>query len=145
MKRSLGNAITSLDAFGAPISLTFNGKTSFQTTRGGILTVIIYFLTFWQIWTQVSQLYTQTDPITSAYETSYVPETSVNLPNLKQLITLGFRDVRKNKWINELDPRAIRFLPSYKSGSSGKMQAAEFEWCDPNQNDDLNIVNEDNL
>ena len=58
MRRSLGNAITSLDAFGAPISLNFKGRTSFQTMRGGVLTVIIYFLTFWLIWAQISQLYT---------------------------------------------------------------------------------------
>ena len=58
MRKTLSHAITSMDAFGAPISLTFKGKTSFQTMRGGIVTAIIYFLTFWQIGTQVNQLYT---------------------------------------------------------------------------------------
>ena len=44
---SFGQAITNIDAFGAPINLTFRGKTSFKTKRGGLLTIMIYLLTLW--------------------------------------------------------------------------------------------------
>ena len=145
MKRNISHAITSMDAFGAPISLTFKGKTSFQTMRGGILTVIIYFLMFWQIWTQVNQLYTQTDPITSAYETSYVPSEVINLPEQKQQVTLGIKDNATNSWIKELDPRAIKLIATYKRINEGTQHAAEFDWCDPSINDHLYIVNKNNL
>ena len=141
MKRKLNDAITSIDAFGAPISLTFKGKKSFQTTRGGILTVIIYFLMFLQIWSQVNQLYTQVDPITSAYETSYLPKEVVYLPDLKQQVTLGFRDNKNKAWVKELDPRAVKFIPNFPKTTESFSQSAAFDWCDSTVNDHLNIVN----
>ena len=42
-----GRALAGIDVFGAPIQLTFKGKTSFSTKRGGIITIIIYCLTVW--------------------------------------------------------------------------------------------------
>ena len=124
MSKTLGHAITSMDAFGAPISLTFKGKTSFKTMRGGILTVIIYFLMFWQIRTQVDQLYTQSDPITSAYETSYLPETPTTLPDMKQLMTMRFH---KGVLEEELDPRAIKFSAQYIRRPEKTQHDVEFE------------------
>ena len=146
MTRKLSHAITSMDAFGAPISLNFKGKTSFQTFRGGILTVIIYILMFLQIWSQVNQLYTQTDPITAAYETSYFPEEIVNLTELKQQVTLGIRDTGASPtWIKDLDPRAIKLVGTHKKKSDGTIHNLEFDWCDTSINDNLSIVNKNSL
>ena len=58
MKSSFGRALASIDAFGASIDLNFKGKTKFTTKRGGILTILIYSLTLWQVWIQATQLYT---------------------------------------------------------------------------------------
>ena len=96
---------------------------------------------FLQIWSQVNQLYTQVDPITSAYETSYLPKEVVYLPDLKQQVTLGFRDNKNKAWVKELDPRAVKFIPNFPKTTESFSQSAAFDWCDSTVNDHLNIVN----
>ena len=82
MRNKLGQLIANMDAFGAPIQLNFRGKTNFQTKRGGLISIIIYSLTFWQIWIQATKLYTQEDPNISTWETSYLADTPVTLPEM---------------------------------------------------------------
>ena len=43
----IGNFISDFDVFGEPVSLNFRGKTSFQTKRGGVLTLGIYAIVIW--------------------------------------------------------------------------------------------------
>ena len=43
----LTNFISDFDVFGEPVSLNFRGKTSFQTKRGGVLTLGIYAIVIW--------------------------------------------------------------------------------------------------
>ena len=63
---------------------------------------MIYTLTLWQIWIQVTQLYTQENPTISTYETSYIPDTPMTLPEMKQQVFISMRV--DGKFVKELDP-----------------------------------------
>ena len=57
---------------------------------------------------------------------------------------MAIRDHTTNEYIKELDPRAIKFVASYKSAKPDgirKLHPAEFDWCNENINDHLYIVN----
>ena len=47
MMSKIGALISDFDVFGEPVSLNFRGKTSFQTKRGGALTLGIYAIVLW--------------------------------------------------------------------------------------------------
>ena len=62
---------------------------------------------------------------------------------MKQLLTLRFQSPQGS--IDELDPRAIKFTAEYRRKSDLTRHDVEFEWCNPNQVDSLNMNNGSNL
>ena len=60
----------------------------------------------------MTQLYTQENPQISTYETSYLAETPVNLPEMKQQIFIAIKD--RKEFVKDFDPRAIRFIATHK-------------------------------
>ena len=104
---------------------------------------MIYTLTLWQIWIQATQLYTQKDPKISAYETSYLTETPISLPEMKQQIRLGI--VEKGVYVKDPDPRAVTFIPFYQYTVDGEQfyENIEFDWCNEHNLDHLNMANSD--
>ena len=79
---------------------------------------MIYSLTIWQIWIQVTQLYTQKNPKITSYETSYLAETPVTLPEMKQQIRLVLKEDKN--FVKDLNPRALRFRALYRPIVNGK-------------------------
>ena len=75
----VSNMVVDLDAFGQPITLNFDGKDTFKTGQGGILSIIIYSLFFWQSWELVRQLYSQEDPSRANYDIGFRAEELMDL------------------------------------------------------------------
>lgn len=48
----------SFDSFGAPIGVTFNGDTSYKTTAGGIITIVLLIFLGGNLFLNVYDLYT---------------------------------------------------------------------------------------
>ena len=53
-----GIFLKQMDAFGSPIMLNFRGSETVKTTRGGLLTILIYCAVVWQVCVLSIQLYT---------------------------------------------------------------------------------------
>ena len=59
MRNSLLGLLTSLDAFGQPIELNFRGKSSFQTSCGGLISLLVNIFVGWLTLLTLMQLISQ--------------------------------------------------------------------------------------
>ena len=51
-----------MDAYGEPVSLNFQGNTKYSTACGGLITLLVYCLSFLLIRELFIQVYEQKDP-----------------------------------------------------------------------------------
>ena len=56
------NKLASMDAYGEPVSLNFQGNTKYSTACGGLITLLVYCLSFLLIRELFIQVYEQKDP-----------------------------------------------------------------------------------
>ena len=82
--KKFGETLSGLDSFGEQVALNFRGKNTFQTKRGGFLTLGIYVIVLWQVLELIGDLYNYEDPKISTYETSKIPEGVKSLSEMRQ-------------------------------------------------------------
>ena len=104
MSYGFSQFISNMDAFGSTINLNFRGKERFQTMRGGILTILIYIMTIWQMSIRALLFYQQVDPKISTYETSYLADQPLNLLEYNQQIRFAINN--NGEYSKSFDPRA---------------------------------------
>ena len=96
-----------LDTFGPTISLNFKGDEQFQTLRGGLLTIVVYVFSIWQLIAIVTQLVTQEEPTVASYRIYETADKSVLLSEHNQAVQIHFRGPLSGEVKNaQLDPRA---------------------------------------
>ena len=76
-------------------------------------------------------MYTQEDPKISTYETSYLAETPINLPEMKQQIRIAITD--NGRFVKDFDPRAVSFIAKHHVKTDGLYNKVvmDLDWCDP--------------
>ena len=68
----LKEKVVDIDIFGPVIGLNFRGRSRFKTLRGGLLTILLNVVAFYQSMNLLMQLYTQEDPKISVHEVSHL-------------------------------------------------------------------------
>ena len=58
----ISNLIRSIDSFGRPIEMRYKGGTAYQTTSGGVCTLVLMFFVTWFTVEQIIQLIQMSDP-----------------------------------------------------------------------------------
>ena len=60
--KDFGKLIASFDSFGAPVSLNFHGKSNFQTTCGGLITLVVNIFSSYLILQLLLQMINREEP-----------------------------------------------------------------------------------
>ena len=63
--------IVDQDIFAQSISLNFRGRDKFATLRGGLITLLTYFLSVWLGIELFTRFYLQLDPVVQEYEKNF--------------------------------------------------------------------------
>ena len=106
--KKIGKLVADRDFFGQTLALNFRGESQLKTVRGGLVSIFVAVLTFWQSLALLQQIYQQTDPVISTYEVHERPEEGVSLKEMKQMFSAKIYDF--NSGDETLDPRAGSFV-----------------------------------
>ena len=106
--KTIGKTLADIDAFGNPVTLYFQGKNSFQTRRGGLLSLVIYVFVLWQVGELLIDLIGYRDPSISTYEKSKIPTKAQNFQDMKQQLRISMTEkiTEYENMMHDLDPRA---------------------------------------
>ena len=78
------NTIRNLDAFGSPVNVNFNGKTSVQSLPGAFLTMLLYCVTLYVAILRINDMVKHDDPKISNYQITTseeeMIESKINFP-----------------------------------------------------------------
>ena len=98
-----------IDQFGPKLGLNFAGEESFQTHRGGLISLLISIVVCIQITELFSQLWTQEDPAYQLYNLTDNQETPLDLSELGQAYFFTMMDEKPDGTVENalitLDPR----------------------------------------
>ena len=92
MVHQTGMCFSSMDAFGAPVTLNIQNMNKYQTCRGGLITLVIYTITLWQSLALVEQLVTQTDSQISSVEENHEADQEYGMHENRLIIMLDLKD-----------------------------------------------------
>jgi hypothetical protein len=92
MKRLSTWGLKSIDYFSQPVQITFNHKRNFSTILGGILSLIIYCVTFSLVITSGSNLLNKVNPKTTMTDHTLNIEPLLNVTEQNLIYVVGFLD-----------------------------------------------------
>jgi predicted small integral membrane protein len=70
----LNEIILDQDVYARPVNLNFRGRDRFATTRGGLLSIMVYITGAWLGLALLERFYSQVDPIISVYDKDFDEE-----------------------------------------------------------------------
>ena len=105
---SLMNYLISLDSFGEPVSVNYNGESTFKTWIGAFATIVLKSFILVFALTELIALFSYKDPVITQYVV-YEPRTGEEMLNLKEnkasfAITLINKDTAEQ---SKPDPKFI--------------------------------------
>ena len=101
--------LSKLDIFGPPITLNFRGDSTFQSCKGGLLSIMIYIFTLVQALFLLQQLVLQNDPKIINYKVTDTKgaEKTLSLTENKQIIAFTlYKQSQGGHYGLNLDPKA---------------------------------------